>query len=98
VDEHRCPWPQHRLRDLKIAPDNVGEHDIVGDEPRTLRVELWRSLDCAATAASGLLLTLAAGPRRQRSVLQRADGGTRRNPQPRKSASWGCFSIGTTRV
>jgi choline dehydrogenase-like flavoprotein len=35
-----------------------------------------RTLDCAATAASGLLLTLAAGPRRQRSVVQRADGGT----------------------
>ena len=98
VDEHRCPWPQRRLRDLRIAPDNVGGHDIVGDEPPTLRVELWRTLDCAATAASGLLLTLAAGPRRQRSVVQRADGGTRRNPQPRNSASWGWFSIGTTRV
>jgi hypothetical protein len=29
---------------------------------------------------------LAAGPRRQRSVVQRADGGTRRNPRPRNSA------------
>ena len=77
VDEHRCPWPQRRLRDLRIAPDNVGGHDIVGDEQPTLRVELWRTLDRAATAASGLLLTLAAGPRRQRSVVQRADGGTR---------------------
>jgi hypothetical protein len=40
VDEHRCPWPQRRLRDLRIAPDNVGGHDIVGDEPPTLRVQL----------------------------------------------------------
>ena len=45
VDEHRCPWPQRRLRDLRIAPDNVGGHDIVGAEPLTLRVELWRTLD-----------------------------------------------------
>jgi hypothetical protein len=37
VDEHRCPWPQRRLRDLTIAPDNIGGHDIVGDEPLTLR-------------------------------------------------------------
>jgi hypothetical protein len=63
VDEHRCPWPQRRLRDLRIAPDNVGGHDIVGDEQPTLRVEFWRTLDCAATAASGLLLTLGAGHR-----------------------------------
>ena len=61
VDEHRCPWQQRRLRDLRIAPVNGGGHDIVGDEPLTLRVELWRTLDRAATAASGLLLTLAAG-------------------------------------
>ena len=54
VDEHWCPWPQRRLRDLRIAPDNVGGHDIVGDEQPTLRVELWRTLDCAVTAASGL--------------------------------------------
>ena len=58
MDEHRRPWPQRRLRDLTIAPDNVGGHDIVGDEPLTLRVELWRKLDRAPTAESGLLLTL----------------------------------------
>jgi hypothetical protein len=98
VDEHRCPWPQRRLRDLTIAPHNLGGYNIVGDEPLTLRVELWRKLDRAPTAESGLLLTLAAGPRRQRSVVQRADGGTRRNPRARNSASWGWFSIGTTRV
>ena len=45
VDEHRCPWPQRRLRDLRIAPDNVGGHDIVGDEQPTLRIELWRTLE-----------------------------------------------------
>jgi hypothetical protein len=33
-------WPQRRLRALRIAPDNGGGHDIVGDEPLTLRVEL----------------------------------------------------------
>jgi hypothetical protein len=70
--------------DLTIAPDNVGGHDIVGDEPLTLRVELWRKLGRAPTAESGLLLTLAAGPLRQRSVVQRADGGTRRNPRRRR--------------
>ena len=64
------------LRDLRIAPDSVGGHDIVGDEQPTLRVELWRTLDCAATAASGLLLTLAAGPRRQRSVRTAARAAT----------------------
>ncbi len=42
VDEHRCPLPQRRLRDLRIAPDNVGGHDIVGDEQPTLRIELRR--------------------------------------------------------
>ena len=98
VDEHRCPWPQRHLRDLTIAPDNLGGHHIVGDEPLALRVELWRKLDRAPTAERGLLLTLAAGPPRRRSVVQRADGGTRRNPRPRNSASWGWFSIGTTRV
>ena len=54
MDEHRYPWPQRRLRDLTIAPDNVGRHDIVGDEPLTLRVEQWRKLDRAATAANRL--------------------------------------------
>ena len=62
----------------------LADTTFVGDEQPTHRVELWRTLDCAATAASGLLLTLAAGPRRQRSVVQRADGGTRRNPRRRR--------------
>ena len=83
VDEHRCPWPQRRLRDLSVAPDNVRGHDIVGDEPLTLRVEQRRKLD-TPTGASGLLLTLTARPRRRRSVVQRADGGTRCNPRRRR--------------
>jgi hypothetical protein len=79
VDEHRCPWPQRRLRDLRIAPDNVGGHDIVGDEQPTLRIELWRTLDYAATAASGLLLTLAA--RATAAAERRAACGRRHAPQ-----------------
>ena len=43
-------------------------------------------LDRAPSAESGPLLTLAAGPRRQRSVVQRADSDTRRNPRRRRRA------------
>ena len=51
---------------LTIAPDNVGGHDIVGDEPFTLRVEQWRKLylcpDCweRAAADTGCWATAAA--------------------------------------
>ena len=39
VDEHRGERPQRRLGDPTIAPDYLGGHDIVGDEPLALRVE-----------------------------------------------------------
>src|ERR1051326_1165893 len=73
------PWPQRRLRDPRIAPDNVGGHDIVGDEQPTLRIELRRTLDCAATAESGLLLTL--GCWATTAAERRAACGRRHAPQ-----------------
>src|SRR5215831_3622146 len=77
VDEHRCPRPERGLGELAVARDQAGGKDVVGDEPLAFAVEARCELAGAA-----------AGPWRQRRVVQRPYGGTRRGPRGRRRGRW----------
>ena len=77
VDEHRCPRPERSLGELAVACDHVGGKDVVGDEPLAFAVEVRCELAGAPT-----------GPWRQRRVVQRPCGGTRRGPRGRRRGRW----------
>ena len=77
VDEHRCPRPERSLGELAVARDQVGGKDAVGDEPLAFAVEAR----CQLAGAP-------AGPWRQRRVVQRPGGGTRRGPRGRRRGRW----------
>jgi hypothetical protein len=77
VDEHRCPRPERSLGEPAVACDHVGGKDVVGDEPLAFAVEAPCELVEAPT-----------GPWRQRRVVQRPGGGTRRGPRGRRRGRW----------
>ena len=72
MHEHRCPRPERSLGEPAVARDHVGGKDVVGDEPLALMVEARCELVDAST-----------GPGRERRVVQRPGGGTRRGPSCR---------------
>ena len=76
----RSPWMNTGLHGRRaslgkptVACDHVGGEDIVGDEPLALAGEVRREL-----------VDGSAGPGRQRRVVKRPDGGTRRCPCGRR--------------
>ena len=77
VDEHRCPRPERSFGEPAVARDDVGRKDVVGDEPLALAGEVRCELVEAPT-----------GPWRQRRVVQRPGGGTRRGPRRRRRGRW----------
>src|SRR5215469_17992867 len=77
VYEHRCPPPERSLGELAVTCDQVGGKDVVGDEPLAFAVEERCELVEAPTR-----------PWRQRRVVQRPYGGTRRGPRGRRRGRW----------
>src|SRR5690606_26082021 len=77
VYEHRCPRPERSLGKPAVAGDHVSGKDVVGDEPLALVGE-----------ARCEIVETPTGPWRQRRVVQRPRGGTRRGPGRGRRGRW----------